>query len=239
VDDVTVANVEAIPLELKAQRRWVPWQYEDRLDARTGELKKTKVPYQIDGRKARSNDARTWTTFGAVYAAVSGGEWDGIGFQLDGSDYTAWDLDRCRDPQTEAIEPWAADIVRGQDSYTEVTPSGTGLRILVRGKLPPGRRRRGHLEVYDELRFVTLTGHHLQDTPATIEDRENDFMRCTRGCFQYTSAPRRVSRGSRYIRTTWPTGRCSRRCSARKTGRASRRSGRAIPAATNQRLRQT
>ena len=169
---MSVANVEAIPLELKTQRRWVPWRYEDRLDARTGELKKTKVPYQIDGRKARSNDARTWTTFGAVYAAVSGGEWDGIGFQLDGSDYTAWDLDKCRDPQTGAIEPWAADIVRDQDSYTEVTPSGTGLRILVRGKLPPGRRRRGHLEVYDELRFVTLTGHHLQDTPATIEDRE-------------------------------------------------------------------
>jgi putative DNA primase/helicase len=57
------------------------------------------------------------------------------------------------------------------DSYTEITPSGTGLHTLAYGRLPPGGRRRGQIEMYDALRFFTVTGHHLAGTPRTLEER--------------------------------------------------------------------
>jgi putative DNA primase/helicase len=63
------------------------------------------------------------------------------------SPYVGIDLDGCRDPQTGVIEPWALEVVRLLDSYTEVSPSGRGLHIWVRGFLPEGGNRRGQVEI--------------------------------------------------------------------------------------------
>jgi putative DNA primase/helicase len=46
-----------------------------------------------------------------------------------------------------------------------------GLRVWLRGALPPGRRRTGHVELYDAGRFFTVTGRPLAGTPSTIEAR--------------------------------------------------------------------
>jgi len=54
------------------------------------------------------------------------------------------DLDKCRNPETGELEPEAQEIVRRMDSYTEVSPSGTGVHIYVIGTKPEGRCRRGH-----------------------------------------------------------------------------------------------
>ena len=63
------------------------------------------------------------------------------------------------------------NIVRAIDSYTEVSPSGTGLHELAWGSLPGGLRRRGFIEMYDGGRFFTVTGRHVPGTPWTIEER--------------------------------------------------------------------
>jgi primase-polymerase (primpol)-like protein len=68
-------------------------------------------------------------------------------------------------------EPWAAEIVRRLASYTEYSPTGTGLHVIVRGGLPGGRNRKGPIEMYDRGRFFTVTGRPLPGLPATVEDR--------------------------------------------------------------------
>jgi putative DNA primase/helicase len=63
---------------------------------------------------------------------------DGIGLVLTEDDpYAAGDLDHCRDPQSGEIQPWAQAIVNRLQSYTEISPSGTGLRILLRPTCHP------------------------------------------------------------------------------------------------------
>src|SRR5262249_7521773 len=95
------------------------------------------------------------------------------------------DLDKCRDPQTGAIQPWAGLIVSEVDSYTEVSPSGTGLRIVARGRKPDRERsRNGPVEIYDGLtkdrkpggRFLTFTGHRIEGGPAGVFERQAELM---------------------------------------------------------------
>jgi putative DNA primase/helicase len=70
----------------------------------------------------------------------------GIGYVFSAEDpYTGIDLDKCRDPETGTIEEWAQEIIISLRSYTEISPSGRGVHIIVRGKLPPEGRRKGAL----------------------------------------------------------------------------------------------
>jgi putative DNA primase/helicase len=101
---------------------------------------------------------------------------DGVGFVLTADDpYVAIDLDHCRDPDSGAIGSWAQAVVDHFSTYTEVSPSGTGLRIFLKGQLPAKGCKRGNIEVYDQKRYVTLTGCHLLDTPKTIEGRQGEL----------------------------------------------------------------
>ena len=121
-------NISGIPQEIKEMPRWVTWKTE----VRNG--KSTKTPYTPGtGRRARSNDPTTWRTFDQALADLQARRCDGIGFQL-GDDYAGIDLDLCA--PGKQVEPWAMDIVRALDSYTEYSPSGEGLHIIVRGELP-------------------------------------------------------------------------------------------------------
>jgi len=78
--------------------------------------------------------------------AYHGGSVDGVGYVL-GDGVAGVDLDDCRDPETGTIEPWAAQIITDINSYTEVSPSGTGVKIFARFSLPPAGRRKGLIEL--------------------------------------------------------------------------------------------
>jgi hypothetical protein len=90
----------------------------------------------------------------------------------------AMDLDDVRDPDNGALLGWAAEAVATANSYTEITPSGSGLRILgTAHDLPdihcktehPGG---GSFELYvgGPLRFITVTGHRLSEAPNVLSD---------------------------------------------------------------------
>ena len=164
---MTPIQFAAIPLALKALAQWVIWRREER------DGKVTKVPYNpVTKKNASVTHSADWATFDEAIAAFNAGGFDGIGFVLTKQDpFTGVDLDHCLDPARGVIEPWALAIVDQLHSYTERSPSGTGLRIFVFGTLPPGRRRKGPIEFYDAERYLTLTGNHLPDTPLSIEDR--------------------------------------------------------------------
>ncbi len=80
--------------------------------------------------------------------------------------FVGLDLDHCLDDGQPL--PWAQAILEKVPSYTEISPSGMGLRILVNTPDFAQNRRRGHLEIYSRERFLTLTGNHLEGTPNGI-----------------------------------------------------------------------
>ena len=82
----------------------------------------------------------------------------GVGYVLAADDpFIGVDLDKCLDPE-KGCDGFAMWVMEQLASYTEVSPSGTGLRIILRGKLPPQGRRKGTFEVYESGRFLTITG---------------------------------------------------------------------------------
>jgi len=164
-------KLENVPEELKALPNWVCY----RLESRDGQPKPTKVPYNpITGDHAKANDPSTWTDYETCVAAVECCEHDGIGFEF-GSGYVGIDLDRCRDVETGQIDEWASDIIAHLDSYTEASPSGTGVHIICKGALPPGGRRIGPVEMYETARFFTVTGEHILGTALTVGERSAEL----------------------------------------------------------------
>ncbi len=154
-----------VPAQLVAMPQWVGWDWV--WDAARSEW--AKVPrHPRTGNHASATNSATWTDFDTAFAAMTRGGWAGIGFVVTRDDpFTGIDLDHCRDPRSGALDPWAAEIVAGLASYTEVTPSGTGVRIWVVGtligRLPDGKEgtRRGPIEIYSGSRYLTVTGHRL------------------------------------------------------------------------------
>jgi hypothetical protein len=91
------------------------------------------------------------------------------------------DLDECRDPETGTIDDWAAQIIARFSSYTEISPTDTGVKIFVRGTLLEGERNRsGHVEIYDRGRYFTLTGNRLPGMPSTLEERQTELQELQR-----------------------------------------------------------
>jgi putative DNA primase/helicase len=154
VDPPTTRN---IPNALTERPQWVCW----RLEERDGKL--AKVPYTDTGWKASTTDLMTWTRCAMAYAAYERGDCDGIGFVFSSADpFCGIDIDDCRDPETGEIEPWAKEILdRVQGGYVEVSPSGTGVHIIVCGHVRAGGVRKGKVEMYARERFFTITGRIL------------------------------------------------------------------------------
>lgn len=148
---------ELIPQELKNQHQWVCFKLVPR-----GE-RMDKLPVDAKtGAMAKSNDPSTWCSFEEAVDAVKRLDASGIGIMFaDG--LCGVDLDHCLDGGEP--NPQAREFVETLQSYTEVSPSGTGLHILCLGKLPPAAegRRRDAVEMYDATRFFTVTGNAYLD----------------------------------------------------------------------------
>src|SRR5215208_1000473 len=153
---------EGIPNELKKRPQWVCWRYA------TQGGKWTKHPYNPrTGRKASTTDMMTWSRFETVFDAYTSGAYDGVGFVLSSGDpYAGVDLDGGRDPETGELAGWAAEIVGKLDSYTELSPSGKGLHVLVKGKVPKALKM-PHIEIYSMERYLTVTGHAIAISEAS------------------------------------------------------------------------
>src|SRR5215203_5725254 len=151
--------------KMRDLRQWLCWRTEER------DGKPTKVPYDPStGEKAESTNPKTWTSYEKARGACRDHGYEGIGFVFTSEDdLCGVDLDKCLDPETGEIEPWAWAIIKELDSYTELSPSGTGVHVLVRATLPEGRNRKGRFEAYDRRRYFTVTGEHLAGTPRVVE----------------------------------------------------------------------
>lgn len=154
---------EEIPDKMKFLNQWVLWIYEDRNG------KKTKIPYQTNGKKADTKNPKTWTSFENVLKAFSEGLYDGIGFAFSKvTGIMGVDFDHIRNPETGE---WNSDELKdilSLNSYAEISPSGSGAHVICLGKIPGARRRSGNHEMYDSGRYFTVTGETLPECPKTI-----------------------------------------------------------------------
>lgn len=127
----------------------------------------------VDNRSASVTDSRDHTDLQAAIAAVQRYRLDGIGLVLQkGLGVVGIDLDKCRDPLTGAIAAWAQAIIDRFRSYWEPSASGTGIRIFIRAQLPPGRRRTGQIEMYDDGRYLTINGNPGPGASCHFEERQ-------------------------------------------------------------------
>lgn len=175
-------NFNDIPSELRNMPNWILWKAEERDNGKV-----TKIPYQIDGNEARSNDPRTWSTFQTAAKFYTQSNADGIGFVFSRRDnFVGVDIDGCvtysiEDEKREnpIISDFAKEIIEMMDSYTEFSVSGTGIHIIVRGSLPQsicGTGRKNSklgLEIYQHGRYFTMTGN--RENSNEVFDRTDEL----------------------------------------------------------------
>ncbi len=166
--------VQGIAPELKAMDQWVGWKYV----CKGG--KWTKAPVDpFSGREVDVTKPAHWYSFDEAYRLASAQNGIGLGFVLHESDpYCGIDLDDCID-ENHVIHPAATDYVNRFRSYTEISPSRTGLKIWVLAKKPEGMPCKvnatlwgGAMEVYEKSRFFTVTGDALGGMPSVIADAQ-------------------------------------------------------------------
>jgi len=150
---------ENIPEDLRSYPQWVVWNWN------WNGKKWDKPPLSVaTGWKCSKTDPKSWSTFDAARAAHQAGRFDGVGFCFTEDDpFAGVDLDSCRDPDSGEIDPSVLWILETLNGYTEVSPSGCGLKIFVRGTLLMGNHAdnvRG-IEMYDRGAYFTVTGHKV------------------------------------------------------------------------------
>lgn len=160
-----------IPDELKQLKNWCVWKFQERNG------KKTKIPFNAEtGEFAKSNDKSTWSNY---ETAVNAEGVDGIGFFFEppylGIDIDDIDDDLHRYQHGDKLDNIVNEFNEAFKSYTEVSPSGNGLHIIVKGKIPGSRRRKGNIEMYDSGRFFTMTGKRIGKYTDVTEISERVF----------------------------------------------------------------
>jgi putative DNA primase/helicase len=162
-------SLENVPDVLRNRNCWVGWSFRAGTNGT-----RTKVPVRPTGAPARTNDPSHWSTFDRVREAYEGfGQLDGVGLCFAGClDIVAIDLDSCR-YDDGSLTPWAQEIVDSFGSYTEVTPSGSGIRIIGLGswsataKVAKGMmeaaapNKAPEIRVFHHSGYVTVTGQAL------------------------------------------------------------------------------
>lgn len=137
LERVTLATLSGLP-------RWVAWQTEER---RTEHALPdvppalTKVPYAPRGAgRAASNAPSTWgtrlqaeqrlQTLPRAHGPSGVGIMLGVREDAPSLALGGIDLDTCRNPDTGELAPWALTIIDRFATYTEVSPSGTGVKLF-------------------------------------------------------------------------------------------------------------
>lgn len=169
----TVPAAADLPSALVETDQWVCWRTQERNGT------ETKIPINPHtGGFGSTTDPESWAAFETAREYAVDSTVDGVGFVFtDGDPFVGVDLDDCRVPETGTLTDEATAIVETLASYTEVSPSGTGVHVLVKGTLPGERNRAGDVELYETARFFTVTGDHVDGTPLTVEARGDAVRR--------------------------------------------------------------
>lgn len=183
-------HFEHIPKRLQEISQWVFWKYAT-ID---GEVKKPPFSPKT-GKPASVRQPSTWGSFLDARKAYETGRFAGVGIVLtQETGLVGIDIDHCYTDGKLTDE--AQQIIRAVNSYTERSPSGSGIRIMAEGKLPGAYRRRGSVEMYEDMRYLTLTGHALPTTPQDVQPRYRELYGLYHRIFpKETPIPRKENTG--------------------------------------------
>ena len=189
-----------IPEEFKEKDQWCLWKWE----LRDGVW--TKPPYTPNGKPAKSNDASTWSTYAQACVALP--HFDGLGFMFSESNgYVGLDWDNARDPETGRARDWVKRHLSTFNSYSEVSPSGTGFKTIVKGTIPKdhhAEKNGDKIGVFSRTRYFCITGHILPDYSPQIEPIPgNDKFRITLTEYSRDIEPRQAQL-IKLIKEYWP-----------------------------------
>lgn len=164
-----ITNTQAIPEEMKKLNNWVAFRTE-KIDGKVKKilLSPTKDASSVQYLKwAKSDDSTTWTSFNNAVAFAKKYQLDGVAFALTNSNYTCIDLDHHLDENGEPSDLAQKFINSASNTYIEKSVSGRGLHIFYVGQKPQNLQNRNinlDLEVYDNKRFISITGNIYGDT---------------------------------------------------------------------------
>ncbi len=161
--------LQNIPDYFKQFPNFVLWRHEERNGIQT------KSPYSPHtGRFASINEPLSWGTFEQCLSLLPESGMDGLGFVITPSCYlTCIDVD---DPyktkpdgtpkfaNPDELRNWQIEISKAFNTYQEISPSGQGLHIWLRGSVPSGRDRHS-VGLYPAGRFMTMTGQVYNPAP--------------------------------------------------------------------------
>lgn len=172
--------LDEVPDELKRLNRWIPWQQEPQSDP---EKKPRKRPMDYrTGYYGSYTDVSIYLPFEEARKYMEQHDWDGLMFILSPDlPYAGLDFDECIDERGRFYSQRLENTLIGIDSYAEISPSGVGVKMLVKGKVrdlhrhqteyqPSDSDRMQSVEVYDNKPW-TFTGLRLALTPGTINER--------------------------------------------------------------------
>lgn len=195
-------SFDTIPVQLQQYHQWVVWKYalvEDDIK---------KPPYDPHtGRLASVRNPATWGSFQDAKRTYETGDYAGVGFMLTTvAGIVGIDIDHCIEHGQLTEE--ASGIIATLDSYTERSPSGTGIRIFVKGTLPGVFRRRENVELYQDLRYLTITGQHIPNMPQEVASRQVALTHTYQRLFGHDCKPERFKENTgggahRPNGTTW------------------------------------
>jgi len=157
------------PPDLAALPQWVCWRLEK--DAK-GE-RDTKIPYNPrSGGKASSTNPDTWTDLDFAARACELHRYSGLGFVFTReAGIVGVDIDHCI---VDGVlnDTAAAILTKLPPTYIEISPSGTGLHIFLRGAMPEGgmRNAKTGVEMYSHARYFTMTGKRYGDCPVVVAE---------------------------------------------------------------------
>ena len=124
--------------------------------------KGSKAPLKpLEDAPALLNDPDTWTDYNTAKNAVESGLHDYVGFVFYDDGIVGVDIDDGFD-EDGFLTVKAAEIIGWCHSYTELSRSGRGFHILLKGDLPfKGKNNRDGVEIYKTGRYFILTENTL------------------------------------------------------------------------------
>lgn len=155
---------------LKDLRQWVCWKQV------TSNGKPRKLPINPHtGKCAKVDDPITWGTYDEAVKGHRRYRTTGLGFVFTKqSGVVGIDLDNVISESGET-DPYALDLIKRLNSYTELSPSGRGYHILCYGKIPQSLKS-PLIEIYNEKRYFTVTGELVDGCLDSIERRDRQVM---------------------------------------------------------------
>ncbi|OGB26205.1 MAG: hypothetical protein A3I66_00705 [Burkholderiales bacterium RIFCSPLOWO2_02_FULL_57_36] len=168
-----------IPADLANRQQWLLWKFE----AKEGQTKPAKMPYYVSGGRrsggqGEERDRQRMATLAVVRRAYERGGWSGVGFGfLPDDGLIGIDIDGAIDPDTGVVTERCANIIKACQSYTEYSPSGKGVHIIVLGTTHINKSNDIGLEIFSGKQYFTFTGSLFPDTPPTLEAIDEGVLR--------------------------------------------------------------